>query len=1004
MAKVARMKHHRAVRTRTYPIDVILKEIRTGQTTVIDSDAAELAGGRTLSYATEYARRLLSDGNRPAYDEVKKSLPAFSPAGYSSDGSREIDTLTGRVCLEWDDLDDPAWAFSVLAQSPYTFAAWYSLSGGGLKALFKVEPIPTPETFTEAWYAAVVEFEEIGEPDITSSRHSQPQGLVFCPQLYQNPNAQVIEYDPELRDFHEASPQAHTDADFAALAELPSEYQALLVDLEFDENGKCPTRVPCPSTHHEHDSFENLRANATVVSRRDDGALHFHCFKCGKTKVYSRDGKRTQRRPVKLSKRIVSVLTETIDKSRAFLKSVFENKKIKFFGLRADTGVGKTEGFITFLMSGFRGLLTVPTTDLAKELERRLDAAEVAGVFRYRGILSNPDGVFPDENPCIHAVRFDAIASRGWNAYELLCEQCEVRAVCEERGYRSQAERAKQAQVTVMPFPSVFLDPAFRTVAKDYVPTYHDDLILHDEFDPCNFLEINVPKSRLVQMRDDWKCAEAVPVDGADLGLGTVAQVFEGLEVLSVEKRWTPATFAKELLRILEVESDLSLLRPLVMGVTDAERASLLEGVTCVMWNGQILSREDAHRCHTFRAKMHDTEQVLTLPRLETEDWNLIVQLELFFQRYPRDSDMPMKYENDTLTFYLPPLPLKTRARMGFMSATLNETMFRRAMDNRQIKRGDVSFHDTGLTAWHPEAKVYQLRTNRNPRATVFAPKTQQASAGEGERRVGVGGWNASETERQTMPADSDGLLAPTGEDYWGLVAEDLKNENRGLISYKALLEEKASELEGVPTANFGGLVGLDTHFTDVEVLHVLFSPELPPSAVEFKAKMLYGNDTEPLCYDRNENGHYTDARLQACYDDGVIAELQQAIGRGRLVSRRVAVVVWCSHSLPGITDRGQTFLFDETDWQVAGGDIDKLQGVVAEREKAESSGDTQAYALATGQSERTARLHTAEKRKQSKAEQIETAKALRRQGKSYRQIAAVIGKAPNTIKGWCQK
>ena len=134
------------------------------------------------------------------------------------------------------------------------------------------------------------------------------------------------------------------------------------------------------------------------------------------------------------------------------------------------------------------------------------------------------------------------------------------------------------------------------------------------------------------------------------------------------------------------------------MALTASERESILEGLTSVMWNGQILSREEAHRCLEFISASRHLDTIGNLPRLETEDWNLLVQLELFFQRYPRDADMPMKYENDTLTFLLPPLPMKTRARMGFMSATLYETMFRRAMDNRQVKRGDVTFHDTGFS------------------------------------------------------------------------------------------------------------------------------------------------------------------------------------------------------------------------------------------------------------------------------------------------------------------
>ncbi|MEH0007937.1 MAG: helix-turn-helix domain-containing protein [Flavobacteriales bacterium] len=696
----------------------------------------------------------------------------------------------------------------------------------------------------------------------------------------------------------------------------------------------------------EHCQRTNHSSNREEVrfTKHSDGSSDGKCFNCGETWWEIPPKQQRSRRPVKLQKNIVSVLTETIDASRAFLQSVFEDKKIKFFGLRADTGVGKTEGMITSLLRGVSGLVNVPTMELAIEVEARLNAAEVAGVFRYRGILSNPDGEFPDENPCIHAVRYDAIASRGWNAYQLLCEHCEVREICEVRGYRSQAERAKQAQVSVMPFPDLFRNPAFRTLAKDYLPTYHDDLILHDEFDPYNaFLEINVPKSRLVQMRDDW----------------------EG---------YAPSEFAKEVLRLLEVEGDLSLLRPLVMGnLTEKERGSILEGLTSVLWNGQVLSREDAHRCLDFVRASRSLDTIGNLPRLETETWNLLVQFELFFERYTRDADMPMKYENDTLTFYLPPLPMKTRARMGFMSATLDETLFRRAMDNRQAKRGDVTFHDTGLTAWHPEAKVYQLRTNRNPRATAYTPKGERV---EGE------------------------LLSTSGNFYWGLVAADLEKPNRGLITYKALLEEKASELDGIVTANFGGLVGLDTHFKDVDVLHVLFSPEVPPSAVELKAKMLFGNDTEPLCYERDAEGQYQDERLQQCYADGVKAELQQAIGRGRLVSKPIKVIVWCSHSLPGITDREQTLLFDEVDWQQAQGDIEKLQEIIALRD----DGDVQALAEATGQSERTAYRQTQTAKKQTKAEMKQQAIVLHDEGKSYREIGKILGKAPNTIKNWVCK
>jgi len=893
------------------------------------------SGANGLDEKTVVANRLAL-GNKETYRAYKaKELPAVIFAGIFPAFKRKAKYLSqhsGHLVLDIDGLvpETLAQLLAELAQHPYIRLAFVSPSANGAKIVVRVDPVPTDALEHKgAWQACVDFFDDLAteygfEIDPTGKDCSRLCYLAHDPLAIVHSDVPAIEWDRDEWIAAEAAKQARFEADAQIAYTGAVDVKALdyIDPNDLDYNQWLSVITACKQaglTVAQADAWSRrggVRYIEGEVEQRWHG-LHLDVswgavVNLAKANGYS-PSRSSIRRSVKLQKNVVSMLTETLDKSRAFLKSVFENKKIKFFGLRADTGVGKNEAAKNFFLRGFSGLITVPTTDLAKELEARLNAAEIAGVFRYRGILSNPDGLFPDENPCIHAERYDAIASRGWNAHRLLCETCEVRDVCEERGYRSQARQAKHAQVTVMPFPDIFNNPAFRFLAKEFLPTYYDDLILQDEFDPYNaFIQIDVSKSRLVQLRDDWK--------GYD-----------------------PSQFAKELLHILEVEGDLSLLRPVIAGLSDADQASILDGFTKVMWNGRILSSKEAHRCQDYLSASRSIDTIGTLPRIETEDWNLLIQLQLFFERYTRDADMPMKYENDTLTFMLPPLPMKTRARMGFMSATLNETMFRRAMDNRQVKRGDVTFHDTGLTEWHPEARCYQLRTNRNPRATAYTPK--------GER------------------VDGD-LLSPSGEFYWGLVAADMKNENRGLITYKALLENKETELDAnLPTANFGGLVGLDTHFKDVDVLHVLFSPEIPPSVVEFKSKMLFGNDTEPLCYDRDENGHYIDTRLQACYADGVIDELLQGSGRGRAVSRPVIIVIWCSHYLEGITDREQTLLFDEVDWQEADGDIEKLAEVVKAREAAEQNGDVQAYAEATGQSERTGRRHTQETRQQTKAE-----------------------------------
>ena len=652
--RLSRLNSVRDSKPRAFPLEVLLKEMRSGRATV--AGAIDGSPYRTLAEVTKYARQLRADGNTDAYDLIKQDMPQLIPAGVF-DTRSDIKSFSGLVCLEFDGDVDTAYAFMNGAECPHVVAMWRSLSGKP-KILVSVASasvdgeVLDATTFPHAWYTAQCLFEDVGEPDKSAMHVSQLQALCHDPDLFFNPSETVpLDWSVDDDALREFSPS--TEAERLLFDALPAEYVDAIAQMEWKPNGWGRASVPCPWGEHEFDGWGSRR-NACGIHKNGENDYTFCCLKCPpehRSRRYAPPNK--YRRQVKLHKNVVSMLTETLQKSRDFLQSVFSNKKIKFFGLRADTGVGKNETAIAFYLKGFAGLVNMPTTDLAKELQARFETAEIDS-FRYRGILSNADGNFPDESPCIHAVRYDAIASRGWNAFELLCETCEVRGICEEYGYRSQAEQAKKAQVTLMPFPDIFMNPAFRHLAKDFLPTYSNDLILHDEFDPYNaFLQTEVPKSRLVQLRDDWK--------GYD-----------------------PSHFAKELMRILEVEGDLSLLRPFIEGLTQPERETIIEGLTCVIWDGQILSREDGHRCDFYRAKMYNTDEILTLPRLESDDWNLLIQLELFFERYPRDADMPMKYENDTLTFMLPPLPMKTRARMGFMSATLDETMFRRAMDSRQ--------------------------------------------------------------------------------------------------------------------------------------------------------------------------------------------------------------------------------------------------------------------------------------------------------------------------------
>ena len=249
---------------------------------------------------------------------------------------------------------------------------------------------------------------------------------------------------------------------------------------------------------------------------------------------------------------------------------------------------------------------------------------------------------------------------------------------------------------------------------------------------------------------------------------------------------------------------------------------------------------------------------------------------------------------------------------------------------------------------------MFQLRTNRNPRATLLDKKT--------------------------------GELSRTGQEYWGYFQQsvEVNAENHGLISYQKLVEQKATELEGLAAAWFHNVEGLDTRFKNVNVLHILGSPERKPEDVEWFAKCL-GISIEEL-------GKHQ-----------VISELVQSVGRGRLVRFAKWIVLWTSHFLPGITERA--VLFDERDWKLAGGDLSKLEGVVRQREAQErhaqgtlETGNVKAVSETAGVSERTARRRTEKQRKENKA--ARAAAVFRRYdaGETQQAIATALGLGLATV------
>ena len=610
-------------------------------------------------------------------------------------------------------------------------------------------------------------------------------------------------------------------------------------------------------------------------------------------------------KPVKLHKKTdLECVIEPIEKAREALQSCFKSKK-KLIGFRADTGIGKTFlGIQLYQIKGIGGFISTPTTDLAKEVETRLYTAEI-GVYRWRGIHSEPDGQFPHEKACMFPDEYKAYAESGRNAYKMLCEHCPYLTECNDDGYRSQEAKAKAAQVVVAAHKDLLFNPLFRNTANLLLPKYKDDMILIDEFDVFeSFIKIEITQARLEYLKKTWH--------NHPLG-----------------------EFATLLLKACILEDDTYTSIRNTLDVIEGEiRSDIIEALTSYRIGDKIYDRKAAHELSEDIGQ--STEYIQSLPKIETKTWNLLTHLDVFFSQYRHSQSAPLQWEKNTLTLYLPPLPRYTRSKVVCMSATLNQTFFEKAFESRQEKRNDVGFIDADDTEWHPDARVYQLRTNRNPRGTLLT--AEKIKGTDGKERWHYTGFSA------TGQKEFDDTLA---------FVKANPQRPHALISYKWVIETYADELQeaGMITGHFGGLVGLDTHFrrdTDTPIfLHILGAPEVPPYETEHRYQLLYGDRETPPNFTRNDTtGEYHDKDVQAIYEAGVKSELMQAIGRAGLVKNPSTVILRTSHDLPSVSHRDQTIHWDHVDSAAADNNLDTLREVVAQREAREA---VEAEAIANG-------------------------------------------------------
>ena len=632
---------------------------------------------------------------------------------------------------------------------------------------------------------------------------------------------------------------------------------------------------------------------------------------------------------------------------QAVLKQAFL-KDARLVVLDAPTGAGKDETHMTVVLDyNLHSIETKPHHRVAREKVERwqqlsASAAHWTGILHGREIVeameweNRLEDPFPEDGSwkCIQPSKVWAYMQQGGNRHYGICLDCPARDACYDIGFNGQAKYAREQRAIVTAIPDLFTNPIYESFSEKLyvVPKADDDeesgertlrLAVMDEVEPTNlFLDCELTLGQLQTWRVMWESMElhafatkleTILIQGQ--GLETLAEYLESIDdelsgVLNRQmsrvrtpyrsyRRETGDSDTGEVLSKVRIvwpngnEAYLALDEAAYRVLREKELPALIrdevEATGCLE-----LDLDVAFHLGVYGnpAEMDAEEIKSALPKVYSETWTPLKQLQTLFSRYPVDG-APMHFKKEALVWEIPPQVHGHLQKLLCMSATVDEVLFRRAMSEYDENLEFVSVPPTPLMEG---SRIFQIRTGKYCRGTVLKWDNTKQPVG----------------------------LKRAGENLWDMFVTEVERDSgvtHALITYQCILEWNAEWLDTQPNvlayANYWGLEGIN-EMQDADYLWVMFDPELDGNTIERYAKRFWGDDEEPLNFDR-EDGYYLDERVRRVWKSQVLGELLQAVGRARLNRTQGNVVVLTGLDIPTVTNREETMLFDLADWELDG-------------------------------------------------------------------------------------
>ena len=655
----------------------------------------------------------------------------------------------------------------------------------------------------------------------------------------------------------------------------------------------------------------------------------------------------------------------TLEEHLALIDHALE-QDTRTLGIISDTVRERNYEIDPYLLQGGEICLNVPKRSLAEAAERQFQVRNVPSFSRWRGRLyrwelvkdipvedrmANP---FERGNSCEDPERCWALEHKGGNPDESICPKCPVYTECQQRGYLSQPLKLRNAKAQVVTTYQLFLDPHHReTLEKIIEPVDEKERIcIVDEFATelqHLFLQCGLTRGVLQEWTVSWQgralgnfakvILNATEPHQVEPNVSAITQVRAAMQAFQpdeeeiimqmchlnvqgkvVTRGMVDTDTGQELAHYsIDFEGGVSAYIPLDSNAKDKLRAKELPvlPVDVLDRNAEIPLTGNIEvpmrMAQAITLGIVDIETVQKIQQLPTvfkdTNWTFWHQLKAFFAHYKRDTDAPMRWDSDSLRFWIPPVLHPSVKRLLLISPKLSGRHLRRVFPDQ-----DVEIARAEPTAWVPGNHVFQTRSGIYSHHTILNYDSNWDILGLSKMGERIFFRTRAEIDRD--PTVKHAIIT-----------------NKPITKFMTDLTEYDNVCF---VTNFKKIDDVD--FEEPEVIWILGTTHYSQNTIWRQAQTLFGNDDQPLYYEGDfESGHYKDERIQGVYQQHIVGMLTQAVryaGLNRFPNKKVVLLT--SVALPDITDRPETLLFDWEDFEVAGG-LDKLPDVIATRERYEA-------------------------------------------------------------------